>query len=397
MRTFSVNLATFLLLFTLSISVGYSQTKDSLDVDRIDAYDVVNKILKKPASIDKETEVFKRSLTVVPGFGYSQLKGIALVLEGNYSFKTSEDAKVSVLVFVPEVTLKKYLVPRITSSVWLDHNRFNLNTDWRYYKYIGIDFGLGSGTESSTFNQYKFDYYRFHQTFSKAVLPDFLLGVGYNLDIHNHIAKLGEVLKTNSSAMNLEQNTVSSGIIFNVLYDNRRNKNFPLGKESYASFSISQNLKFLKSTSNYKSVIGDFRKYFSNTQKPLNVFALRSFNWFTLGQAIPYFDLPAAVNDPYNSISRPFIEGRFRGKNLIYFEAEYRFNLTKNELLGGAIFFNSSSFSEQNSNKFKKISNGFGASARIMVNKKSKVYLVASYGIGSKGSKGLSFSLGDLF
>ncbi|MBK9934135.1 MAG: hypothetical protein IPP05_08320 [Cytophagaceae bacterium] len=391
------NMYKSLIFIFVSITSCYGQTQDSSAHSLLDAYDLMHKILKKQTSDTSSAEVFKQSLTMVPGFGYSQLKGLALVLEGNFSFKASEDAKVSVIVFVPEITFKKYFVPRVTSSIWLNHNQININTDWRFYRYIGIDFGIGSKTPSTNFNHYNFDYYRIHQTISKAVLPDFLIGVGYNLDIHNRISSIGKVNALNSDGLQVSQSTVSSGLVLNLLYDNRQNENFPVGKETFASVSLIQNLKLFNGTSRYESVLGDFRKYYSNQTFPSNVLAIRSFNWFTIGQKIPYFDLPAAMNDQYNSISRPFIEGRFRGKNLIYMEAEYRFNITKNEFFGGAFFLNSSSFSELTSNKFEKINTGAGASLRIKVNKKSKVYLVASYGIGSKGAKGFSFSLGDLY
>ena len=106
------NMHKSLIFIFVSISSCYGQTQDSSAHSLLDAYDLMHKILKKQASDTSSAEVFKQSLTMVPGFGYSQLKGLALVLEGNFSFKASEDAKVSVIVFVPEITFKKYFIPR---------------------------------------------------------------------------------------------------------------------------------------------------------------------------------------------------------------------------------------------------------------------------------------------
>ncbi|MCP9770963.1 hypothetical protein EGI22_23915 [Lacihabitans sp. LS3-19] len=389
----------FFIVLTLLSSFCFGQEKDSTNTHLVDAIDIVHFVLgrkREPDSV-KNSDLTKGSLTFIPGFAYSQLKGLALVVEGNYSFKTADNTNVSVIRFVPEVTLKKYVIPRITSSIWFKDNKFNLSTDWRFYRFLAVDYGLGSSTNSENFNNYELKYVRFHQILSKSVHENLLVGVGYNLDMRYDIKRLETEINTNSSAYNLQNRTVSSGLLANVLFDSRKNENFPVGGETYAQISLNQNLKSLGASSNYRSFYSDLRKYYSVNQSKTNILALRYLNWFTFKGNTPYFDLPTALGDMNNNISRPYIEGRFRGKNLIYLESEYRFNLLKNEFLGAAVFLNTETFSEPISNKFKTFNIGTGASLRFKVNKKAKVFLVVSYGLATQNGKGLFFNLGDVF
>lgn len=395
----SLLVLTVLILFKID---ACSQTKDSTKIELIDAFEVINNILGRKRVTDltaksEEEQLIRPTLTVIPGFGYSQLKGVALVIESNLSFRTQPQNKVSVIKFVPELTLKKYIVPRVTSNTWFSDNKWNLNTDWRIYKFIAEDFGIGSSTNENLFNHFKFNYLRFHQVLSRAIAPNLLLGMGYNYDYHSGIKLAEKEHITNTLVLGIPTKTTSSGVVLNVLYDSRKNENFPEDKEAFVNISFTQNLTALRSTSNYQSIYGDFRKYFSFTDNKSNVLAIRQLTWITLNGKAPYFDLPNAQGDVQNTTSRPYIEGRFRGNNMVYFESEYRFILTRNELLGAAIFVNSQSFSELTSNKFERINLGYGGSFRMKVNKKSNIYFVASYGFSNSVSRGIFFSLGDIF
>ena len=186
-------------------------------------------------------------------------------------------------------------------------------------------------------------------------------------------------------------------MVFNVLFDSRRNENSPVAGAWYANFSFTKNTTFLKSSSNYNMIYADFRHYVSFPRNSKNILSFWNFNWLTFGGKTPYFDLPSTLWDTYDNAGRTFIQGRFRGSNMVYFETEYRFNILRNELLGGAVFANTQSFTEPTLSHFSKLLPGYGASLRTKVNKKSNVYFVISYGLGSGGSKGFFFNLGEVF
>ena len=117
---------------------------------------------------------------------------------------------------------------------------------------------------------------------------------------------------------------------------------------------------------------------------------------FTLGGNPPFLDLPSTGWDTYSNTGRGFIQGRFRGKSLVYGEAEYRFGLSRNELLGGVVFANAESVTELKvvrgvveNGRFGKVVPAVGAGLRLN--------LAVDYGFGLDGSRGLVLNLGEVF
>jgi hypothetical protein len=82
---------------------------------------------------------------------------------------------------------------------------------------------------------------------------------------------------------------------------------------------------------------------------------------------------------------------------MVDLEAELRFNITNNGLLGGVIFCDAESLSELSSNKFEVISPAVGLGLRIKFNKFSGTNVCIDYGVGTKGSRGFVGNLGEVF
>ncbi len=61
-----------------------------------------------------------------------------------------------------------------------------------------------------------------------------------------------------------------------------------------------------------------------------------TYGWFVTSGDVPYMDLPAVGWDQFGRSGRAYTQGRFRGEDMWYGEAEYRFPLQKTkETLGG--------------------------------------------------------------
>jgi hemolysin activation/secretion protein len=99
-------------------------------------------------------------------------------------------------------------------------------------------------------------------------------------------------------------------------------------------------------------------------------------------------------DDQYNT-GRGYVQSRFRGRQMKYFETEYRYRITRNGLIGGVVFFNVENFSG-NPRPYDTFLPGYGAGVRIKLNKKSNANLCLDYGIG-KGSSGFYVNLGEVF
>ena len=128
-----------------------------------------------------------------------------------------------------------------------------------------------------------------------------------------------------------------------------------------------------------------------------NVLAGWSYNWLTTGGKPPYLMLPSTGWDDFFNTGRGYIQGRYRGRDMVYLEGEYRMVLTHNGLFGMVIFANAQSFSRDVSRQFDVIAPGYGLGLRLKLNKFSGANLCVDYGFGNEGSRGVSVNLGEVF
>ncbi|MGC4021971.1 MAG: hypothetical protein QM734_08520 [Cyclobacteriaceae bacterium] len=385
---------------------SYAQS-DSTSVKQRDIIDVAEKILGKP--LMKRDTITKKSGRIYfsgsPSVGYSLSSGLAGIVVANGAFYTSEEkgAKLSNIYIDGLYTQLKQTVVHLQSNLWTRQNKFNIVNDWRFYSYPQKTYGLGMNTNLENYANQSFDYLRLYQTVLKSIRPNLYAGIGYALDYHWRIKGTdstsldGDSMVISSiNAYGIRNKSMSSGILFNLLYDDRLNSINPAGG-SYANIVFRENLTGLGSDSNWQSLLLDLRHYVPFPRNSQNILAFWSYNSITLSGNPPYLDLPSTGWDTYGNTGRGYIQGRYRSKNMIYFETEYRFRISKSGLLGGVVFANAQSFSNWPSNTFKNIAPAGGLGLRIKFNKYSRTNIAIDYGFGSGGSQGIFVNLGEVF
>ena len=281
--------------------------------------------------------------------------------------------------------------------MWLPGNKLYFIGDWRYLNYPQDIYGFGGYTTTKNLSTVAYKYIRFYETGFKKIIGHFYAGLGYQLDHHTNIIQSGisQGTVTDYTKYGYAKTSTSSGVSIDFIYDSRKNSINPEGGSFYADLMYLQSLTSLGSSTNFNSVLIDIRKYF--TLSPKLVLALWSYNVITLSGNPPYLDLPGTGSDTYNNTGRGYELGRFIGKKMVDLEAELRFGITKNGLVGGVIFTNAESLSELSNNKFQVISPGIGAGLRIKFNKLSNTNACVDYGFGKRGSHGFFGNLGETF
>jgi hypothetical protein len=244
----------------------------------------------------------------------------------------------------------------------------------------------------------KYSYLKLYSYVLRKITSDFYVGPGYNIDYHWDIT---DISFPSDSASDLYKfgktnRSFASGPTLNAIYDTRRNSINPQGG-FYGNISYCYHFKWMGSDNDWQSLIIEFRKYLKFPASSNNILAFWSYNWLTPSGKPAYLDLPSTGWDPRVNVGRGYIQGRYKGENLLYFEGEYRFPLTQNHLLGAVIFSNIQSVSEWPSNQFKAIRPGVGAGIRIKMNKYSNTNLALDYGFGTGGSQGVFVNLGEVF
>ncbi|MDO3644802.1 BamA/TamA family outer membrane protein [Mucilaginibacter sp. L3T2-6] len=379
----------------------------NMDIDTTgqrDLIDIGRKLFKiKPRRKPGKKEVYFSILplsTSVPGGS----KAIVTSTTAGFYLGNRKTTYLSTVTFAPYLNFKgRYGLP-VHSSVWTPDNTYNIQGDIRFLVYPQNTWGLGGKNSEDERLLVNFDYIRFYQTVLKRIQPFFYVGVGYNMDYYFNINT-----NVNGQTTSLKdftqypygttagENSFSSGLTLNAVYDTRQNLFNPF-PGIFANVIYRHNAGFLGSDNNSQSLYLDFRKYIAVGDNSVykSVFAFWTYYWTTISKGTPYLNLPGIGNDPYQRSGRGIEQNRYRGNSLIYFEAEYRRDITANGLFGFVLFANFNSASELNTRHFTYVNPAAGGGLRVKFNKRSATNIAIDYGF-SKGYNGLIVGLGEAF
>jgi hypothetical protein len=320
-------------------------------------------------------------------------------------------------------TTKKQWIFSSRSNIFSNENKLIFIGDWRYFVTSQFTYGLGSSAPNETdFDPSQsnvlwgkqgmdFTLVRFYETFLKRIGDSkFYIGAGYHLDVHSKIQSFNEDGPINSPFFTHDAYNISkgfdidrytlSGISLNMVMENRDIAVSPYEK-NFAWVQYKINPSFLCSDQSSSLLMLDYRHYINlSERRKRNLIALWGFGNFVVSGNVPYMNLPSITWDMFGRSGRGYAQGRFRGENMVYSEAEWRFPLQQNkETFGGTVFVNAASFSSKTGNEslFNKINPGYGIGLRVMINKKNRTTLSADYGFGQKGNSGFYLNINETF
>jgi len=399
----------FLLPFLLEAQNPMDKSHTNIDTTgQRDLIDIGRELFKskpRPILLDEKKKIYFSFLPVstsIPG------GGTALLTSTTAGFYLGErnSTYLSSISFTPYFNLKGRFGIPVRSSIWLNNNSWNIQGDTRLLVYPQYTWGLGGGQPESDKFLVNYDYIRFYESALKRLTPYFFIGAGYELDYYLDIENSDNNITGNNNSIanfthykfgtSTDKNSLSSGPIINLLYDTRKNSLNPL-PGIYANLVYHFSAVAFGSNNNWQSLYADFRKYVSLTNSgPKNELAFWTYYWTTLTTGAPYLDLPTIGMDPYNRSGRGIQQNRFRGKRLIYFESEYRRDITRNGLLGFVVFANINSASQLINNRFEYWNPAAGTGLRVKFNKKSDTNICIDYGF-SKDFSSVVLGLGEAF
>ena len=376
-----------------------------------DMVDVGRSIFRKKTPTRIDTSSSKEShvhVSVLPAIGYSLQTGFAAILSANVAFYNGANESQNISTIVTSFTYsqyKQYILPLLT-NIWSKNGKYNFQSEWRYLKYPSFTYGLGTNTSLENGYMIDYSYLRMHQNVSRIISKKFYGGIGLDLDLYWNVKELrpDSGMKTDFENYGLYPKETAVGPSFSLGYDSRRNSINP-ENGSYLNLSYRPKLKLMGSDANWQSLLLEVKGYKRFPAASDNIIAFWSYNWFTFGGKPPYLLLPSTGWDANVNTGRGFIQGRYRGNNMLYMEGEYRFLITSNGLFGGVVFANAETFSNRESTlegnasfkTFDPIEPGYGAGIRVKLNKFSRANLCVDYGWGTGGSKGVAVNLGEVF
>jgi len=373
--------------------------------------------------------------SLFPAIGYNPALGLLAGVYGSVGMFLGPLATttISSASLTALVTTKRQIIFSLTSNLMTAGNQWQLVGDWRYLIYNEPTYGLGTGPAAYASDEplpgggaavavtgpqpMNFDQIRFHELVLRRVAESLYVGGGYALDHYGNI-----VDKSLQLAASPQQITASyaysthygfdpsqytvSGLMAAALYDSR-DSTINSYRGFYGTVELTVNPEFLGSSRSSTAVHAEFRTYVPmSVEVPRNVLAFWVYVDGVVQGTLPYLALPATGWGARQRNGRGYAEGRFRGPWEAYAEAEWRFRITDNGLLGGVLFANAQSFSSPGFTSAGYVSPsvklleyvqpaaGFGL--RILINRDSRTNLTLDFAFG-QGSWGFWLNAGEYF
>jgi hypothetical protein len=381
----------------LKAQVTIDKVNDTLQARR-DIIDIVIKVIKYDTTGKKVHGNKKVFFSLMPVSAGTSENGVAISsVNAAFYLGDQKTTNLSNVSFYPATNFSSYYQFKVFPNLWLNNNSWNIPGKLEY-SYISHDsYGLGTNTSIDSLNVINYNVIRVSLSLNREIYKHFFLGLGFSFDDFYNIEEQWdkdyhsefELYGTGTSGT-----AISFGPVFTVLYDNRRNSINPL-KGFFSTVAIRQNSKNLGSTYDWGSIYWETRKYFSFSNMRHRTLALRSIYWSTWGE-VPYLNLPSIGYDFNGWTGRGYHRGRYRGTQMLYGEAEYRFDLTKSGLWGGVLFVTGESFKEPDTHRFEYIKPTAGFGGRLKFNKYSDSNITCDFGFG-KNSFNWYVSLNEAF
>ena len=408
LKTYLLILLSFLLAGPIAAQLDSMQTNKAVPAKMFaekDFSDILRRANKKDNHKilhpnDTLENKIKKQISFIPAAGYSLQTGFAGILSANIAYFNDTAANEKLSSISTSVTYTQYdqILAPLTINIWTKDNKYNFISDNRYIDYPSNIYGLGGRSNPNKGHQIAFYGIKLHETILKSVAKNLFVGAGIYFDKNWNIIVVDSVTRRLNNLINrqLGKTELASSIALKLLYDNRLNQINP--KNGWFIDAVYRDSRtFFGSDNNWQSLLIDIRKYLPFPRNSKNTLALWSFNWMTLGGTPPYLLMPSTGWDDQYNTGRGYIQGRFRGNNMFYFESEYRFNISRNGFFGGVIFGNLQYFTPEISKQFQTLSPGYGTGIRLKLNNHSGANLCIDYGFGKDGSRGFFVNLGEVF
>ncbi len=327
---------------------------------------------------------------VIPIIYYTPETKFAIGVGGTYTFHLGHDttgARPSNFQFGGVVTQLKQLGFYIPFQLYFKRERYNVYGEVSYYRFNYYFFGIGNNPAPDKEN-YGVTFPRLRVTALRRITDYLYGGIRYSLD---------NVDITNvdpSGLLHLGTITGSSGgkassLGLTLKYDNRDNLFYPT-KGYFAEFYVQANDQWTGSDFNYLKSSIDLSAYYSNS---FHHTLCLNFNATSETGNPPFYDLSLLGG---SRKMRGFYEGRFRDKDLVAAQAEYRMPLFWR--IGSAVFVSSGYVAGKLTDlQITQLHLSYGAGLRYTIDRKQKINLRLDYGLTNNGENGVYVLISEAF
>lgn len=272
-------------------------------------------------------------------------------------------------------------------NIFLKEEKYQLRGNIAFLKFPDNFYGIGNDTrleDEEIFNNHIFN---FTSRLMRKVSPGFFIGGVYNLyTMFNIETENNFLLETND--VTGKDGVRLSGFGFLASFDKRDNV-LNASRGYYLEFSTRFYQSYFGSNFQFQQYEFDLRKYFNLHRK--HVIATQFKSEIKNGN-VPFQQMAMLGGD---KTLRGYYRGRYREKNSVIFQAEYRFRVCPRF---GLVAFGGLGEVGNKFSKFKidEFKYSYGGGARFTINKKENLNIRVDYGIGN-GVNNFYINLAEAF
>ncbi len=244
----------------------------------------------------------------------TKLAAGALAVYNYRDENSSLDERPSAITPILVYTQKNQIIGELGFDLYFKKELYHFSGSIGYKIFPNTYFGIGNKTAEDNEEKYISNNFIASLTSLKRIQPSINVGLQYDFE-NLDITKKDSLLNINGTTGN--DGGMSSGLGPVVHFDTRDNINFP-SKGHFYNVSLLFYQSFLGSDFKYNSITLDLRKYHSFFAD--HIIAFQGYFKFTNG-SVPFNKL-ALIGG--SRIFRGYFEGRYRDKNLLFFQSEYR-------------------------------------------------------------------------
>ena len=334
----------------------------------------------------------KPRFLVYPTIGYAPETSWEFGLSSLYVYYAKQDTTNR----LSEINAFTFLTLENQYGLWLDHNLFSHKNKWifpgrfRYQSFPILFHGIGPDSPPEHIAQVDTRQFQIKERALRQVLPNFYTGLEVDFQ------RLSSVRFTPANDSDVELPTGANGSAnlafgWGLLYDTRHNV-LNVREGIFSELALLRYDKAWGSDFSFTTVISDNRFYKSINER--NVLAAQVLGQFNVGD-IPFNQLALLGGE---SINRGYYLGRYRDKNQLAAQVEYRmlpFSFAKR--WGAAVFGSSGTvFSDFSKVSFDNIVWSGGGGVRFLIFPKKDIYTRLDVAFTKEGP-GFYFFIGEAF
>lgn len=346
-------------------------------------------ILAAPSPSDS-TKVKRNSLFGFPLVFYSPETRLGYGAAGIWAFhfkNDSADARPSRIQFGFAYTQNKQVLFYLPFQLYFNNAFSTVYGELGYYIYFYNFYGIGNDQPLDFIETYGVTFPRLRINALRKIKPHFYAGLRYWYDDFaiNSKDSMGQLAKGTITGSKGGINS-GVGVVFN--YDNRNNS-FSTSKGSFVESAVQHFNPVFGGKYVYTSITADASLYLSSWKK--QVLALNFYSETIIGE--PPFNQMALLGGTKKM--RGYYEGRYRDKNILLLQAEYRIPLFWR--IGMVFFGGLGEVNDRISNyTVNDVRCNYGTGLRFMLDKKEKINIRLDAGFW-KGISGYYLTIGEAF